>query len=445
MMKKNIRTLMRSTAHILMSFQMVFGALWMIGNFTKLPQFQESLELLSMSENLCVDEYTGFLYVLLIRLVGYLPGLQYTWLYVLQMLLAFITYRIFLKKAGMTNSGERIFYSLFLLTIPMILQCHMAVLPYSMASSVTLLLLGELLAVWTGKEPLNQKRLLVCGIWWSVASLFCPDYAWIVAIPMGFALLQTMWKSKKLVLKGVIALVCMGLVVGLLGPVTQTPGSMGKMQKSVGSTLLLRVVWPNFSSFQYFWEPRVMEVFSSQELFTIAGYPEKVIYEFGPRMEAAYGKEQANEIYMGMAKITFDIDTKNILKRVGADALSYLCPPLTMLVQLQGMGVSYTGWNYGKLKEYTPKLTEYYTDYALGAWILIGVLSILCYILGKEKKKSPRKTGDAWFFVVTIGTIVIWYTINSGSMQDYKKVILNSILCSVLLIKGITGVQSKKE
>ncbi len=432
-MKKEFRKLISSIIHILMGIQIGFGVIWMIANLGELPRFRESVDLCVMSESLRADEYTGFLYLLCIRL---LVAQKAVGLYVLQLALACVAYFTLLKKMGVPGKRKCVFYTGFLVTIPVVLQVHMAILPYSMASSVFLLLLADVIQFIRKEEILATGKLVKWGIFWILDSQLSPEYGWFCAILTGGSLFAFLLRKKQFWIRGVLFFFCTLLCVGGLSTISQNPGEMGRMHKSVPSSLLLRVVWPDFSTLQFFWDPQVTEVIGEEELIGISYFPEKVIYEFGPVMEAAYGREKAEELYMQMVRTAFFVNTKEVMGRVGEEALANMCPPLTVTVQLQGMGSSYAGWNYGRMKDYTPVLTKYYVQYATNAWLFMGAGSVLSVVGLCWKRNTPKKDKSRiqLLFLGIIMMIDLWYVIHAAHMQDYLKLTVNSVIWGVWML-----------
>ena len=63
---------------------------------------------------------------------------------ILQLGAAFLAYKCFLKQIfGEKKKYKAVFGTCFLITVPLILQWHLSLLPYSFASSLLVLLLGN--------------------------------------------------------------------------------------------------------------------------------------------------------------------------------------------------------------------------------------------------------------------------------------------------------------
>ncbi len=454
-MSKKIKELVRNIVYILMALQVGFGILWTACNFTVIPDFEESWELLVMAKGHFVDEYTGFLYVLcisgamLLEKVIKLPACSV--LYILQLITAYCAYCTFIQKVvtyrqtqGAKLRKRKFFYGLFILTMPVILQVHMAVLPYSLASSVLVMLLAELCMLWRKDYELQTKAICKIAFLWIIGALICPDYGWIGGIAVVFAFIKYGVAHTQRIIGFFVMIMVSVICINSLHGFFQEPGSMGKIQKTWYATMLTRVVWPNFGQFSYFWKEEIKETWNEAQLRELSSHPEAIIYEFGPTIEEMFGREEANNIYSEMVRRTFELDTKNILMDMAEDSAAYLCPPLTMFVQLQGVGTSYTGWNYGRLRDNTPELTKWYVDISLRGWIyILSSCVFLEILLLKKKKRTERKEWIGAYLCGVSILINLWYMMVSGHMQDYKKVLVISILWGMLVIKVLEDAANK--
>lgn len=450
-MKKHLKEIIVITIYILMGIQIALGMLWGITNLGKVPVFQESKELIDMSRTLVADEYTGYAYPLLIRGVSMAAG----WfrlpmcgiLYVIQLFAAYHCYESFLRLVVFREQGNKLlgrkrmsFYIAFIMTVPMILQVHLAVLPYSLASSLFVALLAKIADVCLREEGERKNDGIQIICLWIGSSMICLDYLWLSGAAVVSGVIWYAVTHKKVAGRMVLAVLISVLSINGLNTVLLTPGSSGKIQKSVEGVLLRSVVWPKFLELSFFWEPQVREVWDSHELMQICVSPEKVTYEFGPVMDRVLGKEEANRIYADMIKKTLKIDTANVLLGLGQDGVAYLCPPISVKIQLQGIGDSYTGWNYGRMKDYTPRITKYYVEYALNAWMYFMVAAGVLWLLSlfpkewqPEAKKRKRRRVSAYCTVVIL-TIDIWYVLTCGNIQDYLRVPAITTLWAFLLI-----------
>lgn len=459
-MKKKIAEVLQITIYIWLGIQVVLGICWIACNLGKIPDFLETEELLTMSTSLCVDEYTGYLYPLVIRgfhvLSERIPVPACTMLYLLQLIVAYLAYDYFLQKVVFYKAWKwaalrkRIpIYVAFLVTIPPVLQVHMAVLPYSMASSLLLILVANIIVIWQDEQKVKVKDLLRITLLWLLSAQICVDYVWICGVVIIIGMVYYMWLHKCFCWKMSLTFLVTIFLIGGVNSVLQTPGSMGKIQRSPEGVLLSRMVWPKFVQMEDFWEESVKNQYSTEELLSISTYPEKVIYDFGPRMDSVLGYKEANRVYRNMIKQTVSIDTKYMLSAMLKDGGAYICPPITIYLQLQGVGSSFTGWNYGRMKDFSPRLTTVYVNISLTGWIYLFISSILLIMFSAFPKEwwpeNRRKRSTRLLLYCTIIILItdLWYVMTSGHMQDYKKVPIISVLWAIGMIAVLNRTEEK--
>lgn len=453
---------------LLMGVQIVLGAAWMLGNLRAVQEFAESRELVEISKTWVLDEYVGIAYpgcIWLVRGLQRLTGIpKESVLYICQLAAAFFAGVYFLKNSGVTDRLRQavgkwtVYYgAAYLLTVPMLMQCHMAVLPFSFAYSVMLILLTDCIQLMRKAETVTWRRFLrICAMWFLGASLL-PEYGWLGAIPVLTAFAGSLLRKSSAEEKEngsrkrgrtalTLAAAFMVTVFAITGTaaVTQTPGSRGRMQKTFQAAMLSRFVWPNFARNSYFWQDDITNVCGADELWRISQIPEKIVYEFGFPMEQTHGKEKANVIYGQMARTSFRMRTRETVEEIAGDGLSYLCPQIAVQRNLAGKGVSFTGWNYSRMQQHTPALTKYYVGLSLKIWNILAVLTVLqgiAYAYGflTGKRGQKKNTGGltwAWLYGVTTAAFAVWYTMSAAGMQDYRNVPVIWALWAVSAIKG---------
>lgn len=452
--RKDTGTFVQTMVFLLMGIQIVFGVLWACKNMVQIPLFVETAEMEEISRTFRFDGYSGVLYPILIcfaRLFeNFLPVKYCLILYLVQLVAAFMGYSFFLQKViAVSDKKKRYFFALYAMTVPTIMQCHVAVLPYSLTSTVLLWTVTNVICLWKEKDDFAKRLTCICGGWLISAALI-PDYAWIGALVVAVGFLAYMIMQRKFAVKLVIAMVFTALSIGVLQNSFLEENSE-KIQRTVGAAMVSRMVWPNFMTYNFFWSHEVRCIWDINGMAGLSYAPEKVIYEFGPVMEQTYGKEFANETYWNMAKIALSVGTKEILEEIGGDFVSYICPPATMYFQVQGKGVSFTGWNYGRMSDYTPGLTKYYVTFALKSWFCIGILSIIYWLCLRDKKtlsEKAKRVEKRWrvgYLVLTGLIINVWYVMSKGHMLDYKYVIVISLLWALGFAGCISGKKSYSE
>lgn len=431
-MRKQIKESIRGLLAIGMGTQCILGIVWMLLCFPYLQNLQRTSDYIEAAHSFVVDEYMGILYPVLIAGADILENISgipfYCFLYLLQVSAGFVAGSVFVYL--LRGSKGRIFSlpdmagSLFLLTIPMAAQCHLAVLPQSLVCSAFLVELGLCYDACAGERKTDSKFFLIlCGLWLA-AGLLQPDYLWLSGAPvvcMGMVCISRRgnWKRVWSLILVTVFLICD------IGGVTAAPGSYGRIQRTLGAAMVSRMVWPNFSTTYFFWPEEVKDVMSEKQGEDISAKSDRVQTVFGPMVESAYGKEAADRYYWQMARQCFEVRTKEIVGTIWQDFTAYLCVPLSLKCQLDGGGLSFSGWNYGQMREHAPVLTRYYVHYSL--WMFrIGMVIAACVALAAfvKKRKEKRKGRCRGLLLAAVWLLLpaVWYTMSGAGMMDYLNV-----------------------
>ena len=147
------------------SIQILLGLAWVCANFAKVQNF---------------PEVGGPLYAWLLRLFAGAPQV----LYLFQIAAACLAWRRLARNVGPSGLFWRIWILLAYLTFPMLLQCHLALLPYSFVSSLILMEISFL-----RKSPEGQKGVTVSGICGAGVCFLClsallPEYVFLGLVPV---------------------------------------------------------------------------------------------------------------------------------------------------------------------------------------------------------------------------------------------------------------------
>ncbi len=442
-LSKDIRYILKWMFVLLMVAQIVLGIGWILANIMHLPMFHETILLNRAADLFVVDEYMGILYPVLIKMTKWIEKVSgfpfYSQLYALQLISALGAFLYMLRYSGWISGNGLLgklkygLAALYMLTFPLLLQLHMAVLPYSLAASISIIMICDgLYYLYHMEEVRGSVLIRLCGLWMLVV-LLLPDYSWMLGIFMMTLFVKILYGNKIWRNRILICMLSTVLCFGVIGNTTQVPGSMGRIQKSASSCLLSRFVWPNLGSYSFFWPQEVGDIFTLEELSGMAVYSESMMYDFGPVLEENYGKETANNIYFKMAVAAFGLNTKQILIDTGRDFVSYLCPQIAFQQQQKDNRGALLAWNYGRLQEQTPMLTKYYVNISFACWNVLCVLGGLLILIRRQYKVrsyAGMMIGSSTLFMA------FWYTMQGAGIQDYKKVMLISLLWLLPVIKG---------
>lgn len=447
----NARRVLERVFALLMVVQILCGIAWLVKNIGFEALFYETQVYLKAAEDLVIDEYMGILYPLLIWVAKGAEKLlkvpYYMMMYVMQLAAAlsavshFLQQRGWIRETGRSSMTRKWFLVVYLVTFPMLLQLHLAVLPYSLAWSVFVVLISEGMYYMKHTGEICGKVLMkLCGLW-ILGYILLPDYGWLMGVFVCGVFCKILLKNRKWALRLLTAFLSTVLCFGVIAGSTQTPGSMGRMQKTVGAVLVHRFVWPYFVRDSFFWDERVTDTFEYYDLLEFAQSPEAVDYKFGPILEEKYGKEEANDIYWDMAVISFSSGSKKTLLNITRDFFVNLCPQAGMQLMLRDNDASLVGWNYGRIQEYSPIIARYYVEFSMAGWNVMCLTAVLMLCSNEAARwkdrlrKHKQQREGTWTVLITLLCLTVWYTMSRG-MQDYKYVALNSFFWMLPVIYG---------
>lgn len=433
-----------------LSIQIVLGMIWMCLNFASLQAFGESAFYVQISKNFICDEYTGILYpvfLLLARGVGKLIRLPYYCvIYAVQLLIACYGAHRFLAKLRQTKKAENVWGSLAVLTLPMAMQCHLAVLPYSLAGSFFLLELSFSLDAIRSREILTAHRLMRIMPFWLLCALLLPEYLYIGALPAVLVLCHGFFRGarggnnsvrnalKQVAASGIVIAAFAGIIVGMNG-LTQVKGYYGRGQRSVEASFVSRFAWSGLMEEYEDWPEEMRGAVDRGKLMESAFYPDNMGRVFGPLIEEAVGEERAGEFYLELSKNAWKKNRAGILHEIAWDAASYAVSPIALQMQLTGRGYdSFSGRNYEIMRQKSPVLSRIYMNY--GCWWFaagLGVAALLqllcfCFVKGLLSRKNIL---SVLLLLLTCAGMIFWYTMRGAGIMDYKNTIVINYLWTI--------------
>lgn len=430
-MQKAIRAILAIFSRVLligMTIQIGFGMFWMVANLGSLQEFEKT--------SFCALIGEGIFLVL--------------W-QVMQVLVAFFAIfrmlRIFLDK----HVGWLIWGSLAVITIPMAMQCHLAVLPYSLTSSMLLLELGSVMKYLRTTEKLTAHTLLGIVPFGLIASLLMPEYALFSGIPIVVVFLQSvgrLWRENR---KQIVTNMWFVLAfVGIFFAIQSLPQrNVDKQQDAIWNAVVSRVTWATLCE-DYFvlWSEEMRMVIDYDILLGGALYADGVEERLIPDIRNAAG-ENADEFLKQMVTLAWDEHSRDILKQMMWDSAGYTLSPTIhhMLLQRRGYD-SFSGRNYDIMLQNTPFLTKHYVNYScwwFGVAMLLATGILLLNILRLRPVKWLKVNGLMLFTIIlSAGAMVICYTMQGAGMFDYKKSISIASFWGVwMVIMAIGNIEEK--
>ncbi|MCM1045118.1 MAG: hypothetical protein NC417_06385 [Candidatus Gastranaerophilales bacterium] len=422
--------------------QIVLGLLWMFCNFTGYQEFG--------------DKYMGILYpvlVLIARAAGsLLPIPYYCILYLLQLAVALYAAHVFLQTIWASSRLWNLWGSLAMLTLPMAMQCHLAVLPESLISSFLLL---ELAWLWRSMEQgsIPQGRHLIkAAAFWLAAGLLKPDDLYLGAIPMILVWVYGMVRSKGREWRRtgchlLLIVCCAGFLVGV-NALTQEAESLGRVHRSVEASLFSRFSWSTLNDTYQMWSEEMRVGVNSDMIWEASLYSDNLMPVVGSAMEQYHGEERAKELFLEAARISYESYGARIRHEILWDLFGYGLAPAASEMLLQGRGYhSYCMRNYDVMRSGFPILTKYYYHYAcwwfVAGWLLAGLLQCMrwckCFL---EQKKERKLIGIpwkkiCWWSVVAVFSLgmMIWYAMQGGGIYDYKNTVAVSCVWMAWMVE----------
>lgn len=466
--EKHVRGIICGVFFIGMSIQIVLGVVWAAAGFTSLPVYPETSMYVEISKTFICDEYTGILYPVLLMLArglaGFLPIRYYSVMYIVQLTVACYASHRFLRSCrvvccerGTASVFWDIWCTLCLMTIPMAMQCHMAVLPNSLTLSFFMVMLSFVLEASGAPAALQARNLVKMAPLWLAASLLMPEYKYLAGVPILCLFVYSsifLWKKdrRQIVRHTLVILAFMGMIAAL-GNMTQVPGSQGRMRKSLAGSMVSRFVWPNFQANYPAWPEEIRNIMTQEDAAAISLYADEVQKHFGPMIEEAVGEEHSRELYWEMVRAASQVRLRQIVRDTLWDAACYAAPPWMLERQLNGEGYeSFSGRNYEIVTDRHPWLSVTYIRYG-NRWFSAGMVLALVSLVGtycmqrmrlKQEERSRKQKNFrvqlsmVLFLAVTFGAVVLYYTGAGAGIMDYKNAVFITILWYAWMLREAT-------
>lgn len=416
------------------ALQIIFGIVYIGKNFMAVPQFRDTTIYLEMAERLVVDEYTGILYPVFIKICKFITTIPYQIpIYIIQ-IVAGIGCVYYIVR---TWTGRKVFAficALWINTIPFVAQVHMTVLPHSLAMTCLLFMGFQVLRGSTHYRALTMMEWakLLCGFV-ILAQLdrvyLLPGMLFVVWAMF----LQLYHATHKALMFGVGVLIGIGMLIVNLAiyEVSQAPGSYGRSQRTLASALFDRVGIVTLNNkYRIYMPQEVFDTFGGDTLDYISRYPHKVQEEFKSKLEDKYEKERMNEVYFELAKLGLRTATKENVVKYATDVVHYAIPLGGYFSWQDGELKGTTGWNYQQFISEAPAFSVCYAKICNYLWgILFGISICGCIIRGIQCRKWHLRM---WIPIVGYVLIYAMYFAFGGTdVYDYKKALLPMVMSYV--------------
>ncbi len=395
------------------SVQILLGLAWMCSNFLHVQKFGGSF-LFMASDAAFWEDFAPFLYLL-------------------QLGAAFGAGFFFLKTAAPAKRGQ-FFYvwgSLAMMTVPMSMQCHLAVLPDSLAGSLLLVQAAFLWKAVSEKDAWGVRKLTAACLCWFLLWLLKPEYLWLGAVLVLFLFFygcrrgaeQNFRRARYQVLT-LCAFTGLILSVGSL----RDGGLYGKSgsENSFSAALFHRCAWTTVLREWGEWPEMLTEHAEADMLWAASLYSENVEDELIPYLEERMGRQETQALCLEAAGEALRTYPVQIAKEIIWDAFGYGVSPVGVPLFLGGRGYdSGTPRNYDIMRRETPILTRYYVNYSC-RFFGLGLVLCICLAWLAAEADQGKKVSIRYAVLGTAAVclcMVFWYTMRGAGLLDYKQTI----------------------
>lgn len=415
--------IMKGILFIGFGIQIILGIVWMCFNFTRLQEFSVS---------------GGLLY----RGIRALTGNAFVLLYGVQLALAGVVGYVFMGRCHGGNRFFRIWGSLCLLTLPMAMQCHLAISPYSLSSSLFLLELFFAVGVLREKGSVLSEVAKECACWMTL-TLILPEYLLLGLLPV---LLTVLLKLPAL-LKNLRCLVGIVLLTAAFGGMIAGIQEISGMEEhpfsreNIAFCLFSRTGWPTiWNDAKACWTDDEIPGVSVQMLQDMSNRAEDFRRVLKPLADEAFTEDEAVAFFLMKASVGWILRPGRVIKQCGWDALCYGFSPICLPAQLTGWGgASYSGRNYELMLQHTPRLTGAYMRYGCRWFTAALPLSLLAALAGRLAGGRSASVGERrkiWSLcMLSAAALAAAYTMRGAGMMDYKCTIA-AVLLWVVWMQG---------
>jgi len=439
------------------SVQIVFGIIWIVKNIDYVQMIEGASYNLTLSSLLKGDGDTGILYpsiILLSRALGQITFIPwYSYVYIFQIVLGIASVYFLLKETRIFGGKPRryIWGSLVILTFPLVLQVHMALLVNSIVLSLFVFQCATLIRAW---KVIDEKKTSVIdyvysisgvALFWLLLSLTQWAYFFIGAVPVFAVLLVTIVSvfkksssgrnkeksitggkeaRKTILLVLVTSMIFLGLIIGLDRLTTDNSISQ-RAEFNWEMKLFERMAWKSRFCRMGTWMDEFKSVVGNEVLINTSQNPENIKLVLEPELINALGEEKTLELVRLTNEVVWNYDRNELLHDLLVDTAGYVMPPImTDLLLEKNNYVSFTARNYDAFKRNEPMISKYYIDYSLlwfEASLVIGAVILLFGFIGKMIKVEKSIVGAFVIIAITCSVIVVRNVMLGNSMYDYKQ------------------------
>ncbi len=442
-MKSKLVVLGKSFLITVMTIQIIFGMVYFFLHWNNMSAYYETSEILSIAESGVYDEYTDYLYPVLIR--GYLQIQQlfslssFAFVYSVQAIVfIFSVFKLlgqlrFLRRNYIYHHLIlRIFLSFYIFSFPIILQMVMSILPNILSLSIVLLVIG----ICVKRQPdFNNFIQGIIGV--IVIGLFMQKMMWILLLSLTLLHFYSyMGRKKRTLFERIFLLFALffGIVISIFHMVLQTPGSRGHIQESKEVKLMQAYIYPDYLLYYPHFSDEVHQLLTKEEADVLSQREANLFILGQDIFEENKDYNKAHDAYVSILRTVFEMNTKNTIMKGVDNLLDYYVAPITILDNFQGNSKSMTGWNYGRWQGDYPTFSQIYMKYSIYTWILLFSIALSIKAVTIFVKRKIKTQEFPLLFSLLVVVSGLFYGIFGSTSFDYKNTLLLITISLVYII-----------
>ena len=450
---RNRKKIIKFMLYVIMSVQIILSIIWMICNVNNIPSFGDSPEYINLSKTLVVDEYRTILYPALLNVAIKMENIVkipfHIIMFVGQTGVCFVCIYYVVKSLYFIMGKEephlckKIFYSLYILSIPMITFMNFSILTDSIALSMLLIIIIQCARIYN-MEGFRWKEIVLLFIGYLVESMIRADRIYSCGLFIAVFTIIILAKKKKAKYISVILASFLAIVINMgVNSVTQQPGVYNRIKTNFSFILLDRIVWPNMANNYDSFSEEIRSNISYEEAQHFDEHNNYVMYFLAPTLEERVGSDTAGKMYVEMAKVVFHNQPGKVIFDVVEDFCGFVFTPTVAFLSSQGILKTNYEWNVTCCSNVTPNLTRWYVKYYnLVIGVVLMSLAILLFVYQSVKKgnsdiKKYIKTLIPFWGMCLI--ISLWFSIGDGAPPNDRYLLIGHITWTMFAV-GTIGI-----
>jgi len=433
--------------------QFVYAVLWAINSGNNIQDFYDTSIYIANAKTLVSDGWRliGYsIYVRLFMILECILGNNYVLLiYISQLIISLFSYaygcktlvKIIFEKD--IKLKRMLFPATYILTIPVVWQMQFAILPDSICvASIVLIfsLLGDCL--WNAKDFM-WKKMLAIGLLLLLTGFLHRHYFYagiVLVVATLFLFLLRMFRKRKCNKKVFFALLTLMICILFSSVISNVgnsliPKSGVYVEYSLSVDLWKRFLYPNLYENYPYYTDSITTVLPEHIAKECDEHYEYYMNNMGPMIADMY-PEEAESIYWELVKNGFVLNKGQIIKRTIKESIAYAFMPLAMVKYMYNNGNSLYGYNFTRMYEECPNLTNDYMHIGMNGFFGIAVIGVLMYILEIIVNKEQRRKNilSLLYCMVSVILVMTPLMIFSFAKFDYRIGIFTTIVWGMMSV-----------